>query len=110
MIKKQSKSLYGRTGGFIAIDNKAEELFEILCSASLLMKDAEGCIEYIIGRDITDKNAIWVFEVWEAADLHKKSLAHEGVRELISNAMPMIKSQTSSGTELDIFKGSIADD
>lgn len=109
-LKNTANDYYGRMGGFIANDGKEKQLFDLLCKASTLMKGADGCYQYIVGKNIDDEKIIWVCEIWESADYHKKSLALNGVRELIAQAMPMIKSTIPVGAELEIFKGSISNE
>ncbi len=66
-------------------------LAEIMLEASVLMKQAEGCLSYLVhlDRDVTD--ILWVTDGWENEGTHEKSLEIDGVAELISRARPMIK-------------------
>ena len=49
-----------------------------------------GCRSYIVGRDLTDAEGIWVTEVWDSKDLHAASLQIPAVRAVIQRAMPLI--------------------
>jgi quinol monooxygenase YgiN len=96
---------YGLSGSFTAKKNKGGELASILEEAANLMKDAEGCVVYIVGQQSDNKDVIHVFEVWDSKEAHDSSLHIEGVRELIGKAMPLIEGKPS-GVEIDIASGS----
>lgn len=92
---------YGLSGSFTAVDGKGDELASILEDAASLMKDAKGCLVYIVGQQSDDKDIVHVFEVWDSKQDHDDSLSIDGVRELIGKAMPIIEGNPS-GTEIDI--------
>lgn len=92
---------YGLSGSFTAVEGKGNELASILEDAANLMKDAKGCLVYIVGQQSDDKDIVHVFEVWESKEDHDSSLHINGVRELIGKAMPIIDGKPS-GTEIDI--------
>lgn len=92
---------YGLSGSFTAVEGKGNELASILEDAANLMKDAKGCLVYIVGQQSDDKDIVHVFEVWESKEDHDSSLQINGVRELIGKAMPIIDGKPS-GTEIDI--------
>lgn len=92
---------YGLSGSFTAKKNKGDELASILEEAAYLMKDAEGCVVYIVGQQSDNKDVIHVFEVWDSKEAHDNSLHIDGVRELIGKAMPLIDGKPR-GVEIDI--------
>ncbi|MEQ9090415.1 MAG: antibiotic biosynthesis monooxygenase [Balneola sp.] len=92
---------YGLSGSFTAVEGKGNELASILEDAASLMKDAKGCLIYIVGQQSDNKDIIHVFEVWDSKEDHDDSLNVPGVRELIGKAMPIIEGKPS-GTEIDI--------
>jgi quinol monooxygenase YgiN len=94
--------LYGK---FTVKAGLAEELVTILLEASRLVSTAKGCRLYIIGKDSNDKNSVWVTEVWDSKEDHDNSLKVEGVKELISKAMPMFAEQPQKIKELEIVGG-----
>jgi quinol monooxygenase YgiN len=49
-----------------------------------------GCLSYVIARDPTDDNALWVTEVWDSADSHKASLSLPAVQAAIAKGRPII--------------------
>ncbi len=81
--------MYGLIGKFTAVPGRRDELLGILLEASSGMA---GCKSYIVARDPTDADAVWITEVWESRADHKASLAIPEVRAAIEKAMPLIAS------------------
>ncbi|MHA6248927.1 putative quinol monooxygenase [Pontibacter sp. CAU 1760] len=96
---------YGLHGKLKAKDGNADQLADILIQASKLVSTAKGCQLYVVSRDTTDKNAVWVTEIWDSKEDHDNSLKVEGVRELISQAMPILDGMPEKGQELEILGG-----
>ena len=51
-----------------------------------------GCLSYIVARDSTDPNAIWITEVWDSQASHEASLSLPSVQEAIALGRPLIAS------------------
>lgn len=81
---------YGLYGKLQAQAGKGKELGEILLKAANLMEKAKGCVLYIISKTADSPEGIYVFEVWDTKDDHDNSLNLPGVRDLISQAMPLL--------------------
>lgn len=96
---------YGLHGKLTATEGNAEKLSSILLQASALVSTAKGCRLYMVSKDKTDKNAVWVTEVWDSKEDHDNSLNVEGVRELIAQAMPILSGRPAPGQELEILGG-----
>lgn len=79
--------MYGLIGKMIAVEGKREELIEILLEGT---KEMPGCLSYIVAKDTTDQNAIWITEVWDNAESHKKSLSLPVVQKAIRKGKPLI--------------------
>src|SRR4051812_12612205 len=86
----------------------AEELVTILLEASKLVSTAKGCHLFVIGKDNNDKDSVWVTEIWDSKEDHDNSLKVEGVRELISKAIPMFAEQPQKIKELEIVGGHLS--
>jgi len=97
--------MYLLHGKLKAKDGYKSELANILLEASKHVAKAKGCKLYVIGNDESDKNAIYVTEIWDSKEDHDNSLKAEGVSELIKNAMPIIDGQPQKGQELQILGG-----
>jgi quinol monooxygenase YgiN len=86
-IKSEGLLMYGLIGRMIAVEGKRDELIGILLEHEDGMA---GCRNYIVARDPTDANAVWITEVWESAESHKASLNLPSVQAAIGRAMPII--------------------
>jgi quinol monooxygenase YgiN len=49
-----------------------------------------GCLSYIVSKDTTDANAIWITEVWKDQKSHKDSLSLPIVQKAIAKGKPLI--------------------
>lgn len=49
-----------------------------------------GCLSYIIAKDLTDEDALWITEVWDSEQSHQASLALPSVRQAIERGKPLI--------------------
>lgn len=79
--------MYGLIGKMIAAEGKRDELIKILLDG---VSGMPGCLSYIVAKNPTDKNAIWITEVWDSADSHKASLKLPSVQAAIGKGKPMI--------------------
>lgn len=84
--------MYGLIGKFRARAGQREALTAILSGEVGAMP---GCLSYIVARDATDPDIIWVTEVWESQQSHAASLSLPAVREAIASAMPLIAGMDS---------------
>ena len=97
--------MYLLHGKLTAKSGHREALANILLAASELVSTAKGCKIYVIGKDATDENAVYVTEIWDGKEDHDNSLNVDGVRELIGKALPMLEGKPSKGQELEILGG-----
>ncbi|HUQ84783.1 MAG TPA: antibiotic biosynthesis monooxygenase [Candidatus Limnocylindrales bacterium] len=96
---------YGLHGKLRAKSGQGDALASILLEASKLVSTAHGCQLYIVSKDTQDKDLIWITEVWDSKEDHDNSLNVEGVRELISRAMPILDEPPEKGQELEVLGG-----
>jgi quinol monooxygenase YgiN len=96
---------YGLHGKLKAKEGSVDKLTSILLKASELVSMAKGCQLYMISKDKTDLNSVWITEIWDAKEDHDNSLKVKGVRELIAQAMPIIDGPPEKGQELEILGG-----
>jgi quinol monooxygenase YgiN len=97
--------MYLLHGKFNAKSGHTDELANILLEASKLVSTAKGCRLYVIGKDANDLNAVYVTEIWDSKEDHDDSLNLDGVKELISRAIPIFDGKPSKGQELEILGG-----
>lgn len=97
--------MYLLHGKLNAKSGHADELANILLEASSLISTAKGCKIYAIGKDGNELNSVYVTEIWDSKEDHDNSLNVNGVKELISKAMPILDGQPARGQELQILGG-----
>jgi quinol monooxygenase YgiN len=85
-VDAQSK-MYGLIGKMTAVDGKREELIKILLDG---VSGMPGCLSYIVAKDPTDRNAVWITEVWDTKDSHAASLKLPAVKDAIAKGRPLI--------------------
>lgn len=96
--------MYAMTGKLIAQHGKRSDLASILKQAAQVVSQIPECKMYIVCEDVSNENAIWVFEAWEHKQAHADSLKNERTRALISQAMPLLAA-APDGAELTIIDG-----
>jgi quinol monooxygenase YgiN len=96
---------YGLVGKLKAKAGKGEDLASILLQASRLVSAAKGCHFYIVSKDTQQGDLLWITEVWDSKEDHDNSLKVEGVRELITKAMPILDGAPEPGVVLEVVGG-----
>lgn len=84
---KENKPMYGLIGQMKAAPGKRDALIAILSEGTAGMP---GCLSYIVARDVTDADALWITEVWTDKDSHAGSLKLPAVQAAIAKARPII--------------------
>jgi quinol monooxygenase YgiN len=79
--------MYGLFGKMTAVSGKRDELIGILLAGVARMP---GCLSYIVAKDASDANAIWITEVWDSKASHDASLSLPSVKEAIATGRPLI--------------------
>lgn len=79
--------MYGLIGKMLAQPGHRDELIAILLEGTGQMP---GCLSYIVARDPSNPDAIWITEAWTDADSHKASLGLASVQAAIARARPII--------------------
>ena len=96
---------YGLHGKLAATPGNGDKLAAILLEAAKLVSTAKGCRLYMVSKDHSDEDAVWVTEAWDSKEAHDNSLQVAGVKELISQAMPLLSGRPEKGQELEILGG-----
>jgi quinol monooxygenase YgiN len=79
--------MYGLIGRILVVPGKRDELVSILIDG---ISGMPGCLNYIVARDATDENALWVTEVWDSSESHQASLRLPSVQAAITRGRPLI--------------------
>jgi len=88
-IANGETKMHGLIGKMIAAEGKRDELIKILLDG---VSGMPGCLSYVVAKDPTDKNAIWITEVWDSKESHAASLQLPAVKEAIAKGKPLIAS------------------
>ena len=83
----RAEPAYGLIGAMKAAPGKRDALIQILVAGT---RDMPGCRSYIIARDATDADQIWITEVWDNKASHDASLNLPAVAEAIAKGRPLI--------------------
>lgn len=97
--------MYGYIGNLKAKEGKGLELSTILLDASKVLKQVKGSVQYIISKDATNEDIIWITEIWQTKEDHDNSLQEPEIRSLISKAIPLLSENPQKGQELHILGG-----
>lgn len=84
---KGSQTMFGLIGKMKAVAGQREALIGILLEGTRSMP---GCLSYIVARDTSDPDGIWITEVWDSRESHAASLKLPAVQEAISRGRPLI--------------------
>lgn len=81
--------MYGLIGKISAIAGQRDALIAILLEG---VAGLPGCLSYVVAKDPSNEDAIWVTEVWDSQASHKASLALPSVQQAIARGKPLIAS------------------
>ena len=79
--------MYRLIGKIEATPGKRDELIAILLEGVAGMP---GCLSYVVAKDSTDEDAIWVTEAWDTKASHEASLSLPSVQQAIAQGRPLI--------------------
>lgn len=79
--------MYGLISKIKANAAQRDALIALLLDASAAMA---GCLNYVVARDATDGDAIWITEVWDSRASHRASLSLPAVQQAIAKGRPLI--------------------
>ena len=80
--------MYGLISQIEAKPGQGSELASILLAGS---KNMPGNAAYLVAIDQTNRDLIWVTEIWDSPEHHKASLALDAVKAAIEKGRPLIQ-------------------
>jgi quinol monooxygenase YgiN len=83
----ETTAMHGLIGTMRAQAGQRDALLAILLEGTGSMP---GCLSYVIAKDPTDADAIWITEVWDSRASHDASLQLPAVQDAIRRARPLI--------------------
>lgn|SRR5690554_430580 len=81
--------MYGLIGKIKTVPGKRDELIRILLDG---VESMPGCLSYVVAKDPSDADGIWITEVWDSKGNHHASLSLPSVQKAIQAARPLIAS------------------
>jgi quinol monooxygenase YgiN len=87
VFAQRGGEMYGLISKITAAPDKRDELISILLEGVAAMP---GCLSYIVAKDTSDANAIWITEAWDNKASHDASLSLPSVKEAIAKGRPLI--------------------
>ena len=85
--------MYGLIGKMTVVAGKRDELLAILLEGT---GEMPGCLSYVVAKDPTDANGIWITEVWDSEQSHKASLSLPAVKQATTRGKPLIAGFSNS--------------
>ena len=79
--------MYGLIGKMLATPGRRAALAALLLEGT---REMPGCLSYVVARDSTDADALWITEVWDSQDSHRASLKLPAVQAAIARGRPLI--------------------
>ncbi len=84
---QKESGMWGLIAKVTLLPGKRDEMIEILKESAA---DMPGCLSYVVAKDATDENTIWVTEVWDSMASHDSSLALPAVKNAMSRGKAII--------------------
>lgn len=97
--------MYLLHGKLEAKAGKEKQLEDILLAAAQSAPSMHGCHLYIIGKNESEPQSVFVTEIWDNKEAHDNSLKNEDTLALIRQAIPLLAQQPEKGDELEIIGG-----
>ena len=79
--------MYGLIGKMRAQPGQRDALIALLMVGTAAMP---GCLSYVIAKDASDPDALWITEAWDKQASHQASLALPAVQAAIAKGRPLI--------------------
>lgn len=79
--------LYGLISEFLVLPERRDEFIAILAAST---KDMPGCRSYVIAKDVSRNDAVWITEVWTDSESHAAALKLPVVQEAMRRGRPLI--------------------
>ena len=83
----ERQSMYGLIGKMKCTPGQRDVLIAILIDG---VSGMPGCLSYVVAKDLTDPDSLWITEAWESQDKHKASLSLPSVQAAIAKARPIL--------------------
>ena len=96
---RPKRDMYGEIGKIIAVSGKRDEVIENILND---IGNMPGCLSYIVAKDVSNGDAIWISEVWDSRASHDASLALPSVKDAIAKNLPLIAGMGDSTSTIPV--------
>jgi quinol monooxygenase YgiN len=86
---EKESDMWGMIAKITVLPGKRDEMIGILKSSAANMP---GCFSYVVAKDATDENVMWVTEVWDSQASHDASLSLPAVKEAVPRGKALVAS------------------
>jgi quinol monooxygenase YgiN len=83
----EERRMYGLIGKAVTQPGQRDAFIAILMEGTSAMP---GCLSYVVAKDPSDPNAVWITEVWDSEASHQASLSLPSVKAAIARGRPLI--------------------
>jgi quinol monooxygenase YgiN len=87
VFAQRGRDMYGLISKITTNPGKRDEVIAILLEG---VGNMPGCLSYIVAKDASDANTIWITEAWDNRASHEASLSLPSVKEAIAKARSLI--------------------
>jgi quinol monooxygenase YgiN len=86
---QKEREMYGLIGRMTTVPGQRDAFIQVLLEG---VQGMPGCLSYIVARDTSDEDALWITEVWDSKASHEASLKLPAVQAAIARGKPLIAS------------------
>jgi quinol monooxygenase YgiN len=79
--------MWGMIAKITTAQGKRDEMISLLQESAT---DLPGCLSYVVAKDSTDENVLWVSETWQSQVSHDASLSLPQVRNAVSGSRALV--------------------
>lgn len=79
--------MYGLIVKLSVHSGRREEMIRVLRESAA---DMPGCLSYVVAKDSTNEDVIWVTETWDSVESHDTSLSLPTVKNAIPRAKTLV--------------------
>jgi quinol monooxygenase YgiN len=84
---EEGSGMWGMIAKITVLPGKRDEMIGVLKTSAANMP---GCFSYVVAKDASDENVMWVTEVWESQASHDASLSLPAVKEAIPRGKALV--------------------
>jgi quinol monooxygenase YgiN len=79
--------VWGMIARITTLHGKRDQMISILSESTASLP---GCLSYIVAKDLSDEDVLWINEVWDNQASHDESLSLPQVQNAIPRAKPLV--------------------